>query len=311
MAYFSQKNGYRKAMIQKTDKITIEMYRLLFDCCEKYFKNIAWKYPAECPDGRGCCGIDEGKLVNDLLFEIPDLYGVNTYSTLGWFKKRPTRATGIFDDEDDQYDQYALLDFIEFIAKNCRDIVRQVHHGYYEHDDLSFGNTNLVMYDFIEDINQIFQKTGLLYCLNQDGEVERVSENGVLNEEIESHISKIKEKGICDLLNEAIALYRNPRPEAHKDAVEKIWDALERLKTYYKGMDKKASASKIVNDVAGGQADFVTLFNTEFKALTDIGNQFRIRHHETDKIDITDMHHYDYFFNRCLSLIALAIQYLQ
>ncbi len=29
------------------------------------------------------------------------------------------------------------------------------------------------------------------------------------------------------------------------------------------------------------------------------------------KIEITDLHFYDYFFNRCLSLIALAIQYLQ
>lgn len=54
-----------------------------------------------------------------------------------------------------------------------------------------------------------------------------------------------------------------------------------------------------------------TLFDTEFQALTKIGNNFRIRHHETDKVEITDVRHYDYFFNRCLSLIALAIQYLQ
>ena len=76
-------------------------------------------------------------------------------------------------------------------------------------------------------------------------------------------------------------------------------------------MDKKTSATKIVNDIANGQADFIALFNTEFKALTDIGNNFRIRHHETNKIDITDIRHFDYFFNRCLSLIGLAIQYLE
>jgi len=45
--------------------------------------------------------------------------------------------------------------------------------------------------------------------------------------------------------------------------------------------------------------------------LTSIGNKYRIRHHETDKIDITDVRYYDYLFNRCLSLIALAIKYLQ
>ena len=56
-------------------------------------------------------------------------------------------------------------------------------------------------------------------------------------------------------------------------------------------MDKKASATKIVSDIAGGQTDYIALFNAEFKALTDIGNNFRIRHHETNKIDITDIRH--------------------
>ena len=49
----------------------------------------------------------------------------------------------------------------------------------------------------------------------------------------------------------------------------------------------------------------------QMDALRKIGNNFRIRHHERDTIDISDPRHYDYFFNRCLSLIALAIQYLQ
>ena len=53
------------------------------------------------------------------------------------------------------------------------------------------------------------------------------------------------------------------------------------------------------------------VLTAEFKELTTIGNNFRIRHHETNKIDIVDIRHYDYFFNRCLALIALALQYLQ
>ena len=83
-----------------------------------------------------------------------------------------------------------------------------------------------------------------------------------------------------------------------------------KLKSYDHTLVEK-SAEKIVNDMAAGQAPYVTLFDTEFRALTKIGNDFRIRHHETDKVEITDVRYYDYFFNRCLSLIALAIQYLQ
>ena len=66
-----------------------------------------------------------------------------------------------------------------------------------------------------------------------------------------------------------------------------------------------------MNDMAGGDANFLDLFDKEFKTLTDIGNLYRIRHHETNKIDIVDIKYYDYFFNRCLSLIAIAIQYLK
>lgn len=151
----------------------------------------------------------------------------------------------------------------------------------------------------------------LLYFLNDDGMVERIVENTPLTPEIENEVQNIKEKGIKELLEEAILDYKIPNPSARRDAVEKIWDALERLKTYYTSLDKKASAAKIVNDMSGGNNDFQTLFNDEFIALTKIGNNYRIRHHETDKVDITDDNYYDYFFNRCLSLMALAIKYLQ
>ena len=78
----------------------------------------------------------------------------------------------------------------------------------------------------------------------------------------------------------------------------------------YTDLDKKASANKIINDMAGGQSEYQDLFEEEFRVLTNIGNRFSIRHHETNKINTTDIRHCDYFLNRCLSLIALALQYL-
>ncbi|QDR79616.1 hypothetical protein [Sporomusa termitida] len=55
---------------------------------------------------------------------------------------------------------------------------------------------------------------------------------------------------------------------------------------------------------------YVELFEKEFHELTAIGNNFRIRHHETTKTDIEDNRYYDYFYKRCLSLISVAIKYL-
>lgn len=301
MSYYTERHGMR-APIEKTYTISIEMYSLLFDCCARFFDNVAWQYPAECPDGNGCCGLDLGKLSVAMSFEIPELY---------------KNQNGIIDKpqknyyETDEYNQYALLDFIEFMYGTCKDIASRWWHSYHRHDDISFSDTKASANEFRMAVNAIFEKTGLLYNLSEYGMVERIIENSTLSKETETAVAQIKEKGIQELLNDAILLYKTPAPSARQNAVEKIWDALERLKTYYTSMDKKSSASKIVTDMANSQSSYVDLFNAEFKALTDIGNNYRIRHHETDKIDINDDRYYDYFFNRCLSLIALAIQYLK
>ena len=54
MGYYTERHGLR-APVERTETITYEMYALIFDCCGRYFENIAWKYPEECPDGNGCC----------------------------------------------------------------------------------------------------------------------------------------------------------------------------------------------------------------------------------------------------------------
>lgn len=307
MAYYTERHGMRRP-VTKTYDVSIEKYALLLHCCEKYYNNLAWKYPEQCPDGHGCCGIDFEQLRLDLRYEIPTLY--RDYSDN---IAVPTVHHNVFDsdDEESEYDQYALLDLIEFFAENVRDVVVGSFHSYFGHYHLTCQNSRNVCAQFRDEINDIFRKTGLLYELNTDLQVERIVENSPLTPVVESAIATVGEAGTRELLQEAIMLHRSPYPADIRDAVEKLWDAYERLKTYYTTMNKSKSAEKIVNDMAVGQAPYVTLFDTEFRALTKIGNDFRIRHHETDKVEITDVRYYDYFFNRCLSLIALAIQYLQ
>ena len=307
MAYYTERHGMRRP-VAKTYDISIEKYALLLHCCEKYYNNLAWKYPEQCPDGHGCCGIDHEQFRMDLRYEIPTLYRDNADCIA-----IPTVHYNIFssNDEEDEYDQFALLDLIEFFAANVRDVVVGSFHSYFGHHHLTCQNSRNVCAQFRDEINDIFRKTGLLYELNTDLQVERIVENSPLTPAVESAIAAVKEAGARELLQEAILLHRSPYPADIRDAVEKLWDAYERLKTYYTTMNKAKSAEKIVNDMAAGQAPYVTLFDTEFRALTKIGNDYRIRHHETDKVEITDVRYYDYFFNRCLSLIALAIQYLQ
>ena len=75
-------------------------------------------------------------------------------------------------------------------------------------------------------------------------------------------------------------------------------------------MSKKESVSELINRMSNGNKTYFDLFNSEFKALTDIGNNFRIRHHEIEKIDISDELYYGYFFHRCFALLCLALKYI-
>lgn len=125
---------------------------------------------------------------------------------------------------------------------------------------------------------------------------------------LSTETANIEEKGLKELIDDA----QYYRTKDKKIAVEKIWDALERLKTYFlnESADKKESVSKLIKKISHNNDEFYKLFNDEFLYLTTIGNDYRIRHHETNKIEIIDDNYYDYLFNRCLSLIDLSIKFL-
>lgn len=117
---------------------------------------------------------------------------------------------------------------------------------------------------------------------------------------------KINEIGLEELIRTAEELYINGK---YSYAVEKLWDAFERVKTYYyPTLNKKQSVDKIVDELSCGNIDIRRMFNDEFRILTDIGNSYRIRHHEKNKIDITDDLHYEYFYKRCLALLSVVIK---
>ena len=125
----------------------------------------------------------------------------------------------------------------------------------------------------------------------------------------ENTIAAIPEKGLKELVTDAENYYRDGNKQI---AVEKLWDAFERLKTYYSPkLDKKNSANKVVETMSHKEPHFQKLYEDEFKVLTEIGNGFRIRHHETTQTDITDDRQYDYFYQRCHALISTAILYLE
>jgi hypothetical protein len=156
---------------------------------------------------------------------------------------------------------------------------------------------------FADEVNYLFQNRGFAYKL-LGGKIE-IAQKSIQTKEA------IGEAGLKELIEQATLLYNNSNISDKQFAVEKLWDAFERLKTYYAVLDKKKSVEKIVAGMSNGSDEYKDLFNEEFRKLSDIGNYFRIRHHETNKVDIDDNNYYDYFFQRCFALVDLALKYLK
>lgn len=263
MKLYTERHGIR-APLDKTYFINRDMYSLLLDCCKRYQKNLTHIFALNCHHD----------------FTDSDYV---VFNESGFKTRMKIRIPALFRDEydricvpahGDEFDQYALLDLIEFFAQNIKDISEQWNNEKYRnYQTINCFDTSDIYYDFQKEINEIFNEAGLLYQLTDEEIIERIVEYSPLTTEIENNFASVLEVGTRELLNDAISLYKTPNPKARQDSVEKIWDAFERLKTYYTTLDKKHSSEKIVNDIADGNNDFVDLFDGEFRMLTSIGNK--------------------------------------
>jgi len=299
MTLFTERHGIRNA-VERTFIITVEKYFLLLDCCTKYYKNLIHMfYQEEHHDftAKDYTVFSRKKFQYRIKSKIPSLY-CDEYGQI---------ATP---EVCDEYDQYALLDLIEFVAQNIKDIYERWNSKYKDFIYTDELETSEVFLDYQKEINDIFEESGLQYMLTDDKIIERIVDDSTLAQSGSSVISAIPNKSTRDILQESISMYKNPRPEIHKNAVEKIWDALESLKTHYPEIEKNQFDEKLAIKMSNGDEKIKAIIKTELSQLGNIGNNFRIRHFNATQIESADERHYDYFFNRCLALIVLAIKYM-
>ncbi|MDG6249212.1 AbiJ-NTD4 domain-containing protein, partial [Methanocalculus sp.] len=241
-------------------------------------------FPEKCPDGAVICGNDEGVLSATLKAEIPYI----EWPLDG--KKTPSLLT--------------TLDFIEFCYKYIADPTAIYHHDYHKHNHFKFDVVK-GQRKFRESINSIFSRNGIIYELDTTGQIIRLAPEG-LREQLQQSRFFTQDTDLDILLNTARAKFLNPNIEVRKEALEKLWDAWERLKTIEPG-DKKTSIETLLKKISP-EMNFYGRLNQEAKELTYIGNNFRIRHHETDKTPIESSDQVDYLFHRMFSLIYLILK---
>ncbi|WP_159084966.1 hypothetical protein [Planctomonas deserti] len=242
---------------------------------------LAKVFPEQCNDGNGICGTNRSRATDLMEAFVADF---------NW----PPR-----EDIDDD----VLFDLIEFFAARVEQ-PKQVHwHSYFSHYELEFDR-RAGFIQFRDDVNAILSAGRTVYELS-GVQVERVG-----TPEIQAALADLRpdsgDEGVDTLITDARQLYLSPKGADRQTGLEKLWDAFERLKTIEVGKDKKAQIAELLQHVIS--EPLRAEVEKEMRALTDIGNNFRIRHHETSKHPIPDSNASDYLFARLSNLIIFLLK---
>ncbi|WGM22878.1 hypothetical protein QEH68_22395 (plasmid) [Paenarthrobacter sp. OM7] len=246
---------------------------------------LAQHFPEHCDDGNGVCGTDLGALWSNVRALVPQLREETPYGL------ELTQEDGV------------VFDLIEYAAERVAKPVQGPWHPYMKHYELTFAET-LGRTEFRKDVNQILQRGGTTYELNREGQIVRLA-----TPEVQQVLDQLKpasgDTELDGLLSRSKELYLSRKADDRALALEKLWDAYERLKTVDIVGNKKQSADALLNNIAS--TEFRSIVTVEMKNLTDLGNQFMIRHHETDKHQVPEEAQ-DYLFVRMGSLIHYLLK---
>jgi len=242
-------------------------------------------FPDECSDGLGTIGTCWRNMGLAFSGEIPEI---------DW----PIRA-------DKVPPIMTVMDILEFCHEHVAEATQGSAHSFFEHYHLNFDRKKGRL-QFRDRVNRILSRNKLAYELNEDGTVSRLAPP-IFHETLTSQVFDSGDGKLDLLLGSARDKFLDPDYSVHDEALEKLWDAWERVKTLVQGLDKKAS-TKVVLDRAASEPEFRTLLENEALSLTEVGNKFHIRHSETTQIQIQTEDQVDYLFHRLFALIWLILR---
>lgn len=255
------------------------------------------KYPESCPDGQGTIGTNENALALAVQAEMPGL---------PWPLVTTKKIQEGFISELQPFapDTLLVLDFIEFCHRMVAKPIEGSFHSFFRHHHFSFDEAEGKQM-FREAINRIFSRNNLAFELRPDGQVVRLAPD-VLSDALSSMRFRTGDSTLDSMLEESRAKFLNSSPSIRREAVERLWDCWERLKSLNAPGNKKQSVESLLLQAAPDAA-FRSVLETEARALTEIGNSFHIRHSEVTQSAVTDSAHIDYLFHRLYSLVALLL----
>ncbi len=253
-------------------------------------------YPEMCPDGDGPTGTDEQSFVLALRAEVPDIQ---------WPPEIEKRESGGLAWETQPWapETTVALDLIQFCYQSVAKPIQGSYHSFFRHHHLSFDE-EAGKESFREKVNTIFRRSGNAFVLESDGTIKRI-----IPEQFRSFISTHMRTGdsvLDNMIDDAQKKFTSPDTKIRKEAIERLWDCWERIKTLENPSNKKQSVKTLLGK-ASSNADTRMLLEEEARKLTDIGNTFHIRHSEVTQILISDNSIIDYLFYRLFAFIQMLL----
>lgn len=298
------------------ETITLAAWQGITALIDQWANNgsLAGQFPLyECSDDRGrntITGTDRQLLLRAIAGHIPEL-AVDRQSDGLEMVRSPLDPYSL-------PDTAPVLDLVEFIARHIeKPTCTELHPWNGTHNHYTFGDGPDPFFDrklpagkaeLRVRVNEIFERNGIAYTVNDGMQVQRLGPV-----EARSLVSEFRpstgDATLDGLLEDAMVRFLSRRPADRQDALEKLWDAFERLKTLEDPADKAASATKLLGDAALGSDPFGDLLTDEFRLLTRVGNNFTIRHHEMVKTPPPSDDARDYLFVRLGSVIAVVLRH--
>lgn len=198
-----------------------------------------------------------------------------------------------------------VLDSVEFFGRIVSMPTQRAYHDYGRHNHLTSFDRPQGFEEYHVEINTMLRRCGHPYEIDVSGRIQRLGPP-VLREELESVVFASGDAELDRLLETGRRKFRDPDPQIRAEALEKLWDAWERLKTILPG-DKKTGVKALL-DAAVPEPALRERVEREARELTDIGNSFMIRHSEVGKVPINDSDHVDYLFHRMFALTLMILR---
>ncbi len=189
-----------------------------------------------------------------------------------------------FDPENLPSNQFHIFDALEFFYQHVSKPTSFSHHSFFKHNHIISFDREVGKEEYRAQVNQLFRRNRHPYELKDHGRVERTGLPALVS--ILQTRFHTGDSHLDGLLETARAKFCDPDPIVRKEALEKLWDAWERIRSFRDPSDIQTSIRNILQEVAP-EPNFRSRLNTEANELNSIGNNFMIRHARTSVTPIS------------------------